>query len=51
MLNVFLTGPNDLDRAVDLLSDFDSAGDAVALQPTSEATADQMIVHNDLVQR
>ena len=34
MFEVILSGPNDLDRTVDLLGDFDSARDAVAFQPT-----------------
>jgi hypothetical protein len=31
--------------------DLNRAGDAIALQPTTKPTADQMIVGNDLVQR
>src|SRR5262249_23698879 len=40
VLDVFLAGPNDLDRTVDLLGDFDSTRDAVAFQPTAKTTAD-----------
>ena len=51
VLDVFLAGPHDLHRAVDMLGDLDGADDAVGLQPPAEAAADQMIVDHDLVQR
>ena len=51
MLDVFLARPHDLDRTVDVLGDLDGASDAVGLEPAAEAAADQMIVHDDLVQR
>ena len=51
VLDIFLTGPHDLDGTVDLFGDLNSASDAVDLQATAEAAADQMIVHHDLVQR
>ena len=51
VLDVFLAGPHDLHRAVDMLGDLDRADDAVGLQPPAEAAADQMIVDHDLVQR
>ena len=51
VLDVFLPGPDDLDRPVDMLSDLDRADDAVALEPPAKTTADQMVVHDDLVQR
>src|SRR5713101_1596087 len=51
VLDIFLAGPNDLHRTVYLHSDLNSAGDAVNLQPATEAAADQVIVNHDLVQR
>ena len=51
VLDIFLAGPHDLHRAVDLLRDLDGASDAVDLQPPAKAAADQMIVDHDLVQR
>ena len=51
VLDVFLAGPDDLHRAVDLLGDLDRAHDAVDLEPPPEAAAEQMIVHHDLLQR
>ena len=51
MLDVFLPGPDDLDRRVDMLSDLDGADYVVALEPPAKTTADEMVVHDDLVQR
>src|SRR6201988_4387453 len=51
VLDIFLAGPDDLDRAVDMLRDPDRAFDTIALQPPAEAAADQMIVERDLLQR
>src|SRR5260221_12744868 len=51
VLDIFLAGPYDLDGTVDLLRDLDGAGDTIGLQPPTEATADQMVVDHDLVQR
>ena len=34
-----------------MLSDLDGADDAVALEPPAKTTADEMVVHDDLVQR
>ena len=51
VLDILLAGPHDLDGAVDLLRDLDRASDAIAFQPPAEATADQMIVEHDLLQR
>src|SRR6266446_2374901 len=51
VLDVFLAGPDDFDRAVDMLGDFDRARDAIDLQAPTESTPDQMIVHDDFVQR
>ncbi len=44
VLDVFLAGPHDLHRAVDLLRDLHRANDAVDFQPPAEAAADQVIV-------
>jgi hypothetical protein len=51
VLNVFLPGPHDLHGTVDVLRDLDSANDAIGLQPSAEAAADQMVVDHDLIQR
>jgi hypothetical protein len=51
VLDVFLPGPDDLDRPVDMLRDLDGADGAVALEPPAKTTADRMVVHDDLVQR
>src|ERR1700676_4225137 len=51
VLDIFLAGPDDLDRTVDVLGDLARANDAIDLQATTEATTDQMIVDHDLVQR
>ena len=45
VLDVFLAGPDDLDRAVDLLRDLDRLHDEVDLEPAAEAAAQQMVVH------
>jgi hypothetical protein len=51
VLDIFLTGPHDLYRAVDVLRDFDSANYTVNLQTTTEAATEEMIVDDDLIQR
>src|ERR1700738_5242031 len=51
VLDIFLAGPDDLDRTLDVLGDLDRANDAIDLQATTEAAADQMIVDYALVQR
>src|SRR5713101_5122529 len=51
VLDVFLAGPYDFDGAIDMLGDFDRARDAIDLQAPTESTPDQMIVHDDFVQR
>src|SRR5215510_6569014 len=51
VLDVFLAGPHDLDRTVDVFGDLDGTNDAVDLQPPAKPTAEQMIVDDDLVQR
>ncbi len=51
MLDVFLARPDDLDRTIDVFGDFDSASDAVDLQPPAEPAADQVIVDHDFFQR
>src|SRR5262245_15611758 len=50
VLNVLLARPDDLDGSLDLERDLDGTGDAVDLQAAPEPAAEQMIVHNDLVQ-
>ncbi len=47
----FLAGPHDLDGAIGMLGDFERARDAIDLQAPTESTPDQMIVHDDFVQR
>ncbi len=49
VLDIFLAGPHDLDRAFDLLGDLDGADDTVDVQPPAESAADQMIVDHDFV--
>jgi len=51
VLDIFLAGPDDLDWTVDLFAISTAANDAIDLQATAEATADQMIVDHDLAQR
>ena len=51
VLDIFLAGPDDLDGTIDVLGDLDRADDAIDLQPPAEATADQMVVDHNLVQR
>ena len=51
VLDVLLAGPHDLDGAIDVFGDLDGADRAVGLQPPAEAAADQMIVHDDLLER
>ncbi len=51
MLDIFLARPYDLHGTVDVLGDLDRAGDAVHLEPPAEATADQVIVDDDLFER
>src|ERR1700682_1161708 len=51
VLDIFLAGPDDLHRTLHLHGDLNSAGDAVDLEPATEAAADQVIVNHDLVQR
>src|SRR3981189_3548471 len=51
VLDVFFAGPHELDGTIDVLGDLDRANDAIDLEPPSEAAAEQMVVHHDLVQR
>src|ERR1700737_44114 len=51
LLNIFLTSPDDFDRALDLLCNLHGASDAVDLQPAPKTSANQMIVDDHLVQR
>src|SRR6267378_52660 len=51
VLDIFLARPHDLHGAVDMLRDLDGASDAIDLQPPAKAAADQMVMHDDLVQR
>src|SRR5258708_10939476 len=51
MLNVFLAGPYDFERPIDLLGDTHRLFDGVDLKPATEAAAQQMIMKNDFVQR
>ena len=51
MLDVFLAGPDDLDRPVDLFGDANGGDHHVGLEPAAEAAAEQVIVDDDLVDR
>src|SRR6202171_1078113 len=51
VLDIFLASPHDLHRTLHLHGDLNRAGDAVDLEPATEAAADQVIVNHDLVQR
>jgi hypothetical protein len=44
-------GPHDLDRPVDLIGDLDGSNDTVGFQTPPKAAAEQMIVHDDLLER
>ena len=46
-----LARPHALDRTIDVLCDFNSASDAVDLQPPAEPAPDQVIVDQDFFQR
>jgi hypothetical protein len=51
VLDVFLARVHDLHRAVDLLCHLHRANDAVDLETPAEASAEQVIVHGDTLQR
>ena len=51
VLDIFLARPDDLDGTIDVLRDFNSASDAVYLQPSAESAADQVVVDHDPFQR
>ncbi len=49
VLDIFLAAPDHLHRAIDVLGDLDGQHRAIGLQPSAEATANQMIVNFDCV--
>ena len=49
VLDVFLAAPDHLHRAIDVLGDLDGQHRAIGLQPSAEATANQMIVNFDRI--
>ena len=49
VLDVFLAAPDHLHRTIDVLGDLDSQHRAIGLQPSAEATANQMIVNLDRI--
>ena len=51
VLDIFLAGPDDLDRPLDLLGDADGLGHVVMLEPPAEPAAQQVVVHHDFLQR
>src|ERR1700738_549633 len=51
MLDIFLAGPDDLNRSVHVHRDLNRAGDAINLESATKAAANQVIVNHDLVQR
>ena len=51
VLDVLFARPNDLDRAVDFLRDAHGFFDHVRLEAPAEAAADEVVVHDDLVER
>ena len=51
VLNVFFAGPHHFHRTVDLPSDPHGQGDAIDVQPATEAAAEQLIVDLDLLER
>src|SRR5258708_33741246 len=51
VLDVFLAGPNHFYGPIDLFGDLHRAGDAIDFQPPPKTAADQMIVHDDPVER
>ncbi len=51
MLNIFLAGPDDLDRPLDLLRNADGLGHIVMLEPPAEAAAQEIVVHDHFLER
>src|SRR2546427_373869 len=51
MLHIFLAGPDDLHRPLDLFRDAHGLGDVVVFEAPTEHAAQQMVVHHDLVER
>jgi hypothetical protein len=51
VLNVFLAGPDNLDRTFDMAGDLDSAKRAIAFEAATKSASDQMIMHDYLFQR
>src|SRR5882757_952336 len=49
--DVFLARPDHLDRVIDLFGDLDRLSDAIHIKATTEAPAEQMIMHSDLLER
>ena len=49
VLDIFLAAPDHLHRAIDVLGDLDGQHRTIGLQPSAEATANQMIVDFDRI--
>ena len=49
VLDVLLAAPDHLHRTIDVLGDLDGQHRAIGLQPSAEATANQMIVNFDRI--
>src|SRR6476646_8778274 len=51
VLDVFLAGPHNLHRAIDLFGNLNGSDDAIDIKSSSEPAADEMIVDHHLVER
>ena len=51
MLHIFLAGPDDFHRPLDLFRDAHGLGDVVVFEAPTEPAAQQMVVYHDLVER
>src|SRR5262249_61179967 len=51
VLDILFAGPHDLHRSVDLFGDADGRRHHVGLETAAKAAADQLIVHDNLVDR
>ncbi len=51
MLDVLFPAPNDFHWPIDVLGDRDRLGDAVNVEPSPKAAAEQMVVNLDLLGR
>ena len=49
VLDVFFSGPDDLDRTVDLLGDLNGANDTVHFKTPAESATNEVVVYDNLV--